>query len=96
MILSEKLLKLQLRDRSDDSMKIEDLRYKLDGAVAKGRRVQNAVESVQSLPDTVRATVNSFHQPVPKYTKCMSTNVTDIILGFLFEFLQQARKLIEK
>lgn len=84
-----------MRRRPDDSEKVGDKKYQLDGAVAKEHRSQNAVESPQSQLDTVRTTFDSFHKPLPNFTERMKTVVMDGSRG-IFEYLQQTRKLIKK
>lgn len=96
MSLHKKSLKAQLQHISDDSKKIGDLQYQLDGTVTKLRQAQKAVESVQSQLDTLRATFYSFHQSLPNSTKHMGADVTDSFSCFLPELLQEVRQLIKK
>lgn len=68
LFLSKKSLKGQLRYRTDDSEKVEDLLYHLVGTFARERRAQKFVVSLQSLLHTVRATVDTYRQGLPNFT----------------------------
>lgn len=84
-----------MQHRPDDSEKLEDLQYQLNGSVGKKQRAQKAVEPLQSQLDSARATVDIYGRDLANFTKRVRTDVSDGIDGILFEFLQEAQKLIK-
>lgn len=94
--LSKKPLKAPLRHRSVDSEKVGSLQYRLDDADAKERQAQKAGESLPSQLNTGWAPADSYRWGLPSITEHVKTNVADGFGGFLFEILQEARKLIKK
>lgn len=77
----------------EDSEKVEDLLYQLEGTVAEEHRVQKTVESLRRYLDTVRGTINSYSRGFPNITERVRTNVTDRSGGFVSEFVKEARKV---
>lgn len=60
MVFFETSLNTRLWYIHGSTEEVENLRYQLDGAVAKDRRSQKTVKYLQSEFDTVRATVDSY------------------------------------
>lgn len=56
----------------------------------------NTVQSRHSQLHTVRATVTSYRLTLPNSTESIRTDVKNGVEGFLFPFIQEARKLITK
>lgn len=78
---------MQLRQRPDDSEKVEDLQYQADGAVDNKRRAQKTMECLQSQLDTFQAIFDSCRRGLPTLAEAIRTHVTDGFGDLLFKFI---------
>lgn len=81
LIITWKSLKHQLRMRSEDYQKVEDLKYQLDDAVAKERQTQNIIKSPREQSLSVRSGVGKYRQRLPLYIERFTENFTDRFKG---------------
>lgn len=59
---------MQFQHRPDDSAKVDDIQYQLNGAVCDKLRAQKTAEFLQSQVDSVRDTVDSYKRVPPNIT----------------------------
>lgn len=96
LLLSNKSVKVQLRDGPDHSDTITNLQYKLDSAFGKEHRSPKVLESLQSLSDTIRTIVDSFYQRLLNITKRIRKKVMDGSGVLLNSFLRDAQNVCRK
>lgn len=86
----------QLRYEHDDSKELQYLQYKLDAAIAKERRAQYTVMSLERRLSSVRNIVEGYRQRLPEYTERFIVGIIDNFGGFLYDFLKKAQPLTKK
>lgn len=79
----EKNPKYQLRLRLNDSKKVQDLKYKWNGAVAEQRLAKSTVDCLWQKLLSVLSDINKYRQRLPLCTERLTIDVTDDHSGFL-------------
>lgn len=83
LFVSEKELKRQLQLMSQYSQEVEDLKYRLDGAVAEAHRSQTIIGSLQEQSLSVWYNGFRYSQSPPLCTERLTADVTDSFSVFL-------------
>lgn len=92
--LSLKSLKCQLQLISAGSQEVEDLKYRLDGSVAREHRSQTITGSLQLQWLSLRSNVDKYRQRLLLYTDRFMVDVTDGSSGFLCTLSTEVKKLV--
>lgn len=96
LLFSEKRLKHQLQLRSGDSEEVEDLKFRLDGAVTKERRSQTVNKSLKEQLLSVRSDLDEYRQRLPLCAERFVADITDGFSGFLYNLDRHRKKLAEE
>lgn len=94
--VSEKTPRHRLQMRSGGSQDVEDLKYLLNGAVAKECCSQTITQSLQEQFLSVCSDVNTYRQRLPLYTERFTPDKTESFSGFLHNLNIGVKKLVEK
>lgn len=84
LLVSKKSLKRKLQLKSDHSPKVEDLKYRLDGAVAKDRWSDTIINSRSGQLLTARSDVDKYCQRLLLHIQRFMADVADHCRVFLY------------
>lgn len=96
LFVYENSLKRQIQERSDRSHELEDLKCRLDRAIANRRWSETIIKVFQEQLLTLRSDVDKYRRRLPLHTERFTAYVTDDLSVFLYSFGTDVKKLVEK